>query len=356
MSSKKLVLSVFWCGTAGSIDGQTTQVALFYHTTKAVDVKVASRQELQELQKLSPQTNQFKVGFDGCGHTNGMMGTIFATGLQAECAQVVQTIKDIKHVFKKHLTVNVLGLSRGGMAALLLAKLLGKELLTSFDLNLCLFDPVPGNLVTSARLDFFGLTLRNKCMDVSGCIELRNVLALYPYEPLPDIAFHAPILPKYPDSTNVVEDVLLGCHQGALFFPDYKAGRLSYFLIRKFFREHGTMMDENKVKVSRVDESVLLDVMDNVMQANLANPTPTTRHVHSLTPARIVRRSLAQYLNRHHYDLSKLARNLEESKQSPAEVTSEHNNQGRPMFLLDIERQVQTRSSILRWSCGSKAN
>jgi hypothetical protein len=43
-----------------------------------------------------------------------------------------------------------------------------------------------------------------------------------PFEPLPDLAFHAPILPTYPPSATVEEDAALGCHQGALYPPDVR--------------------------------------------------------------------------------------------------------------------------------------
>ena len=50
-------------------------------------------------------------------------------------------------------------------------------------LNLCLFDPVPGNLICTARgLDLLGYSTANSCMDISACGCLRDVLALYPHE------------------------------------------------------------------------------------------------------------------------------------------------------------------------------
>ena len=51
-------------------------------------------------------------------------------------------------------------------------------------------------------------------MDVSDA-PIKRVLAIYPCEALPDLAFHAPILPKYPPGADVEEDATLGCHQGA---------------------------------------------------------------------------------------------------------------------------------------------
>ncbi len=89
--------------------------------------------------------------------------------------------------------MTVVGLSRGGIGALKLAKrLMHCACPGRLDLSLCLFDPVPGNLVNAVRFfDWFGLSTTNAVMDVSRA-PIARVLAIYPYEPLPDLAFHAP--------------------------------------------------------------------------------------------------------------------------------------------------------------------
>ena len=81
-------------------------------------------------------------------------------------------------------------------------------------LSLCVFDPVPGNLITTAKyLDLLGnVTTANRHIDLRSCRIVR-CLALYPADPLPDIAFHAPLLPDYPKGCEVEEDATLGCHQ-----------------------------------------------------------------------------------------------------------------------------------------------
>jgi hypothetical protein len=91
------------------------------------------------------------------------------------------------------LSLTVVGLSRGAIGALMLARRLsGIRKVDRLRLNLCLFDPVPGNLVTTVRfLDWFRLTTASAAMDVSHA-PIERVLAVYPYEPLPDLAFHAP--------------------------------------------------------------------------------------------------------------------------------------------------------------------
>lgn len=113
------------------------------------------------------------------------------------------------------LHVNVLGLSRGGIAAYMLARHVSRlKCASRLRLNLCVFDPVPGNLVSTAKyLDLFGnVTTANRYIDLRGCRIVR-CLALYPADPLPDLAFHAPLLPDYPKGCEVEEDATLGCHQ-----------------------------------------------------------------------------------------------------------------------------------------------
>lgn len=109
----------------------------------------------------------------------------------------------------------VLGLSRGGIAAYMLARhACGLSCASRLRLSLCVFDPVPGNLITTAKyLDLLGnVTTANRHIDLRSCRIVR-CLALYPADPLPDLAFHAPLLPDYPAGCEVEEDATLGCHQ-----------------------------------------------------------------------------------------------------------------------------------------------
>ena len=109
----------------------------------------------------------------------------------------------------------MLGLSRGGIAAYMLARhACGLSCASRLRLSLCVFDPVPGNLISTAKyLDLLGnVTTANRHIDLRSCRIVR-CLALYPADPLPDIAFHAPLLPDYPKGCEVEEDATLGCHQ-----------------------------------------------------------------------------------------------------------------------------------------------
>lgn len=103
-------------------------------------------------------------------------------------------------------------------------------------INLLLFDPVPGNQILTTQLDPLGYTTAASGLDVrSSAGVLRRVLAIYPYEPLPAITFHAPLVPSYPPGCEVEEVVSLGCHQGAILCaPNRISCRLSYVMIRSF--------------------------------------------------------------------------------------------------------------------------
>eukprot|EP00494_Astrolonche_serrata_P005678 UN05695 len=115
----------------------------------------------------------------------------------------------------------------------------------NLELNLFLFDPVPGNLVTTSKFTDIGCikcSTANRCYNLTRCGKtLQSVLAVYPYEPLPDLAFHAPVFGTYPRETYVEEDVTYGRHQGALFRPrtDF-ACKLSCLRIRDWLIKYGS--------------------------------------------------------------------------------------------------------------------
>jgi hypothetical protein len=90
--------------------------------------------------------NEYKMGFDGCGVTNGLSGTLFGTGLEEQCKEVVKYVHSLLKDGKK-VILNCYGHSRGGIAALMLAKMLGGFAKDLVEVNLALLDPVPGNLI-----------------------------------------------------------------------------------------------------------------------------------------------------------------------------------------------------------------
>ncbi len=232
--SVRAIVTVCWCGTDGILAPATTQVGLFFMLTAAEDVSHSNNghgsddhgaEQLARILASSagaagPQLH-LKMGFDGCGQTNGCTGMICASGLADQCQCVVQRVEQLMtHLADKGdggpVVLNVLGLSRGGMAAMKLAQMLATFDPDLLELNLCLFDPVPGNLLISASLDHFlggCFTTARQCIDLGASRNLRRCLAIYPHVPLPSCAFHAPIVPRYPALTEVTELVTLECHQ-----------------------------------------------------------------------------------------------------------------------------------------------
>lgn len=204
-----LTLTCFFGGTASSYDDRTTQVEMFGVWCDAVDVT--------NWAGPLPTSRHLKMCFDGVGVTNGFSGMVFAAGLSAQVARVVSVCSEIMSAKDARLCVNAIGLSRGGCGCLLLAKALQAAFGDSVDANLLLFDPVPGNSITSATMDVLGLTLASQCADLRHVTCVKRVLALFPHEPLPTHYLHAPVVPKFADSTLVDEDVMLGCHQGPIY-------------------------------------------------------------------------------------------------------------------------------------------
>lgn len=100
---------------------------------------------------------------------------------------------------------------------MLLAKALGKR--EEVTQNHLWFDPVPGNLICTQRMDIFKVTLARKGMDLSSVTNFGRVTAIYPKEPLCDIACHAPVIPVVQKDVNFNCFVVDECHQGALLAP-----------------------------------------------------------------------------------------------------------------------------------------
>jgi len=303
--------SVYFSGTDGTIVGGHTQITLFFNLTDAFDLT-------GYLDEIPLDGSHYKIAFDGCYVTNGTLGAIFAQGLTDQCQKVSKIVHHLIDSGYK-VQLNCMGLSRGGMAILLLVKGFCHIPKIHLEMNTLLFDPVPGNLIISGKLDWFNTTLVNQCMDISESINLRRVLAIYPYQPLPDLTFHAPIIPTYPTHCEVTEDVTLGCHQGALFFPVNLETRLSFLRIKTFLLQCGTVFDESLNQLYPIPELYCLREIEEECLLDI----PSTRNAHSQTNAVIVRESTGEYLNLFHYELR---------QELGLEVTQD------PKFILKIRR------------------
>ena len=328
------MLSVYFEGTANTLKPITTQIGVFFELTNGVDVTQPST-------TLPAAPTALKMGFDGCGVVAGLAGVIWAVGLRSQCTTVATRVRTLLKAWPNApLVINVLGLSRGGIAALMLAQELEKleaAQKARFRLNLCLYDPVPGNLVWTAQfLDPLGATTANGVIDVSTCACLRRALAIYPHEPLADLAFHAPLLPLFPPWCDVEEDATLGCHQGAFYSPmtmmHYKpalvgACILSFLRVHSYMVRCGTSLrpvppsvlgdlnclaDDEGATAGAPRRRVGTDLRRHsleaeaigIMEQALKVARPTRRVAHQrATPGNIVRQPAGRFLNRHHLEL-----------------------------------------------------
>jgi hypothetical protein len=359
-----VTFTVFFCGTSGTLSPATTQIGSFYRMCQGpkrdgeVGVVELYEEDLVRdragaettiriaAERVGNAANDargtamdggaratvqhFLMGFDGCGQTDGAAGTLFAFGLARQCQAVADYVDLILEHFVHHppnggvarLKVNVVGLSRGGIAAMFLCQLLSstaarpatestskaEDLPPSrrydpsfLSIHALLFDPVPGNLVSTAKaFDCFRFFVANKCMDLRRCECLKHVLAIYPNEPLPDLAFHAPVFGRYSSRTGVRvdEDVTLGCHQGALFNNGNDLScRLSFVRIYRFLEEHGSPLRHGERQPRGYVDEYLQQVMGgqsieqverrclnelNEVYASASEVAPTFRlgHVH----------------------------------------------------------------------------
>jgi hypothetical protein len=196
-SKEEAVLTCFFDGTSSKLSEHLTQIGLFFDLAVGEDLshKAFTRRDVS-VGGTPESQGQYKMGFDGCGADYGCRGFIFGHGLKLQCRRAVARITEICACGLR-VRLICLGLSRGAIAAMFLAQMVAE--FSDVTVRLCLFDPVPGNLINTAKyLDPCRLTTANACKDLSQCGNLASVLALYPHEPLPDFAFHAPVFPRYP--------------------------------------------------------------------------------------------------------------------------------------------------------------
>lgn len=316
--SQNVLLSVFMEGTSNPLRPQTTQIAMFANVCSDENLS----NEMPDSDELPEAPGCYKICFEGCGVSHGTRGLVFAHGLKEQCEVVCAYVEGFVNAGLK-VVVNFLGLSRGGIGGLYLAQMLDQFPASKVTLHMCLFDPVPGNLMWMAAVDFAKVMNTNMAMDVSYVRNFGRVLALYPHEPLPDIALHAPLLPKYPKGCNVVEDVVLGCHQGALWFNPRPDAYLSFACIRDFMTEGGTHFDTNNPDFRTLN--IAPDQLAKKLESELKVMSPSERFAHAPTSVKVVRKTSGVFLNRSH---QQLLQKLGKSSATNAD----------PLYMLDFDR------------------
>jgi len=199
---KEITLTAVFEGTIYSIEEPNTHLhEVLYRDCKGV--RITSADEVEQ----HKDATHLKMGFNGCGVDYGVTGLLFGAGVEEQSDQVVAVVKKL---IQDGYTVkfNAIGLSRGGIAAILAALKLASIDRFHLETNLLLLDPVPGNLFSTAFLDFFNHTLANRAVDLSGSKNLNYVETLYPFLEVGDdtgefldrvlAKFHIPIRPTYP--------------------------------------------------------------------------------------------------------------------------------------------------------------
>ena len=374
---ERVILSAFFEGTANHLKPVTTQIGLFFEQCNAIDIS-------DDLSGFEADVGSYKMGFDGCGVVAGVAGMIWAFGLSGQCQQVCNRVNDLLAQLPPtcSLIINVLGLSRGGIAALMLAEALtdhlDETLRNRIELNLCLFDPVPGNLVCTSRflqIVPVGITTANSTMDVTRCGSmLRRCLAIYPFEALPAISFHAPLLASFPPTTELEEDSTLGCHQGAFyppwrvhhFPPTYRACVVSYLRVHAFLSRCGTPLPPPTMESAHwwdgepgtvVPANTLPSACLSIMNMELAvGAEPSSRVAHQAKHAgHIVRHAAGRYLNRHHLQLELEVAAAASGNSGVAKVShvdlsgiGKDAHDQRPLFTLEVVRCPESSADAVR--------
>ena len=119
---------------------------MFFSFTAGVDVTEQFARSVVDSGETA-----FKMAFNGCGVTDGCTGTLFAFGLKRQCRQVKERVQDFLGS-NCSVCLNCVGLSRGGIAVMYLIQLLAGMPADLLTMNTLLFDPVPGNLISTAKV------------------------------------------------------------------------------------------------------------------------------------------------------------------------------------------------------------
>ncbi|KTD04269.1 hypothetical protein [Fluoribacter gormanii] len=322
---KEITLTAIFEGTIYSIEQPNTHLhQVLFKDCEGVRITSAEQVDLYK------GATHFKIGFNGCGVDYGVKGLLFGAGVKKQSDQVVEVVKKlIKEGHKVKL--NCIGLSRGGIAAIMAAIKLAHVDGFHLETNLLLLDPVPGNLFYVPFLDFFNYTLTNNAIDLSGSKNLNYVETLYPYLEVGDdteewvdqvlAKFHIPIRPTYPKHCQVREEVILGAHLKA--FQDVNKEndavhlrygvdvipiirKLSKAIMYQFLDRVGSLVEAEE----NIEQSEIINEFQRegakwkrILAEIIASIIPKSRVLHSQDQSRITVSNSAKYLNKTHREL-----------------------------------------------------
>lgn len=278
---------------------------------------------------IDTSADQESMVFDGCGEEFGFIrGRFLGAGVDEHCRRVVDKVTPLLVKLKEDekLVLNLYGSGQGAITALMVSMALGKIPKNKLEINLALLDPVSGNWLSTAMLDWFKISLSNKVVDLTQCIPLKRVLALYTNQTENALRAHSPVFPEYSAETEELTiDVIPGTYtdpeNGSL---SSKESFISFARFYKFLSDCGTRFkpfndlttfDMNPVSDDfcrqQPNDKIDFDNLDPRLKtayAQLNNEADLkesfTRDMHSITGAEInTRTGEFKYLNRHHREL-----------------------------------------------------
>ncbi|WP_298627238.1 hypothetical protein [uncultured Legionella sp.] len=322
---KEIILTVVFEGTIFSIEEANTHLHhVLYHDCEGIRIRTAN--DLA----LLPAATHLKMGFNGCGVDFGVSGLLFGSGLETQFSQVEEVVKQLIRDGNK-VKLNAIGLSRGGVASILLAKQLGDIDQFHLETNLLLLDPVPGNMLITSLLDYFHFTLANQAMDLSHSKNLKFVEALYPYLEVGDDSgdmidqllakLHIPIRPTYPAHCEIREEVILGAHLNAFqdlstidqqahalhgvdFIPIVR--QLSKEIINDFLKKVNALSKTEIEDYTPIIFSRFIEEQEKWiewLQRIITDIIPKNRPLHSLDDSRLSASNNGLFLNKTHREL-----------------------------------------------------
>ncbi len=162
--------------------------------------------------------SQIKMGFSGTGLREtaweaiyNWRGMLFGTGIEEQCQEAYAKVMQL---LMRGIKVKVIcyGASRGGIAALRLAQLLGAIDAHVLEVFLVLLDPVPGNYFLTTQLDFLSLTFTKQLRDLRNCKNIKEIATFYANRPILDRYAHAPLIPAFPKKSKLTQEVIPGFH------------------------------------------------------------------------------------------------------------------------------------------------
>lgn len=203
-TSDTITLSVYFNGSGADLEHDTLANALHYATLTS---------ETAERMCFEGSAPWQEKKYGGNSFWASCSGFIFGLGLDEQCEKIVKQVQ--QYVLAGYrVIVNAYGHSRGAVACLLLAKQLA-SFGQSVEVNLALSDPVPGNTCVAGKLDAAGVTtLVGQARDLSECANLKRVHAIYitDKEESTFASFFAPLLPVYPTTCQLEEEIIIGAH------------------------------------------------------------------------------------------------------------------------------------------------